>query len=35
MLLLLFGGVVGFFASFISTLLGGGAGLIAIPAFFM
>lgn len=34
MLILIFGATVGFVASFISTLLGGGAGLIAIPAFF-
>ncbi len=33
-MLLILGAVIGFVASFLSTLLGGGAGLIATPAFF-
>ncbi|QIV94174.1 sulfite exporter TauE/SafE family protein [Allofrancisella frigidaquae] len=33
-MLIILGAVVGFVASFISTLLGGGAGLIATPAFY-
>lgn len=33
-MLLILGAIVGFVASFISTLLGGGAGLIATPAFY-
>ncbi|AIT09337.1 hypothetical protein LO80_04710 [Candidatus Francisella endociliophora] len=33
-MLLVLGAIVGFVASFISTLLGGGAGLIATPAFY-
>lgn len=34
MLVIILGAIVGFTASFISTLLGGGAGLIAVPAFY-
>lgn len=33
-MLLILGAIVGFIASFMSTLLGGGAGLIATPAFY-
>ncbi|ABO47098.1 sulfite exporter TauE/SafE family protein [Francisella tularensis] len=33
-MLIIFGAIVGFVASFMSTLLGGGAGLIAVPAFY-
>ncbi|API86215.1 sulfite exporter TauE/SafE family protein [Francisella uliginis] len=33
-MLIILGAIVGFTASFISTLLGGGAGLIAVPAFY-
>ncbi|MBK2092461.1 sulfite exporter TauE/SafE family protein [Francisella philomiragia] len=33
-MLIILGAIVGFVASFISTLLGGGAGLIAVPAFY-
>lgn len=33
-MIFLLGGLVGFVAGFISTLLGGGAGLIATPAFY-
>lgn len=33
-MLLILGAIIGFVASFLSTLLGGGAGLIATPAFF-
>lgn len=33
-MLIILGAIVGFTASFISTLLGGGAGLIATPAFY-
>lgn len=33
-MLIILGALIGFVASFLSTLLGGGAGLIATPAFF-
>ncbi len=33
-MVIILGGIIGLVASFISTLLGGGAGLIATPAFF-
>jgi len=33
-MILLFGILIGFFASLISALFGGGAGLIAIPAIY-
>ncbi|ASG68669.1 hypothetical protein CDV26_09945 [Francisella halioticida] len=33
-MLLILGAIVGFVAGFISTLLGGGAGLVAVPAFY-
>ena len=33
-ILIILGALIGFIASFVSTLLGGGAGLIATPAFF-
>ncbi|QLE79979.1 sulfite exporter TauE/SafE family protein [Francisella sp. Scap27] len=33
-MLIILGALIGFIASFVSTLLGGGAGLIATPAFF-
>ena len=33
-MLFILGAIIGLFSSFVSTLLGGGAGLIATPAFF-